>query len=748
MANPSENQDLLLEEGTQFTEIWELIKKRRLIIYYFAGFVLLAALIRVQLQTPLFMARGTLLIEKEGRGQMDLLNQSYYENDWTNEYLNTQQRVLTSRSLAKKVIVELGRLPGQETNAAASKKNSLQRILRGGKDNTDSEQQMAAAISGFLGGLGVVNIKDTRLLDITYVSDDPRLAAHAVNTLFDKFIEFNLEMKNESSRQASEFLTAQIEDMRRSLAQKEQELQEYGKRKELYYLQGEDSTVVQKLSDLNTAYTTAQIERINKESIYRELKDKPFDTYSDVRVNSLIQGLKQEFSARESEIKKKSQIFQDSYPEMQRLRSQQEGLQKRIDSETADIARKALNQTEAEYQAALKKENYLMDMLNQQKGSVVSSNANAIYYNSLKIEVQNMTNLLDFLTRKQKESMLSSRLEGLQTSNIKIVDRAEIPTRAFSPNKERTLLLALMLGLGGGIFLIFALNYLDNTIKSPEEVEKLLHIPALGFIPSIGAKLGNAYYNHYYSDRKKQLSAKEKIKTVELVNLKDPESTFAEHYRNIRTSLLLSTPDTPPKVFVVTSALPQEGKTVTNINLAIAFTQLGKKVLVLDCDLRRPRVHKIFRIKNTVGLTSFLVGRSRIEDIIYRYPGEPNLHVITSGPIPPNPVELVISKAMKEMMAGLRQHYDFIFIDAPPLMGIQDAILLGEHADGLLLVAWGGKTARKTIEKAKNEIEKFNIKLFGLILNNVNLRRFAYAYSSYHYKYGEYRGDEEARSEK
>jgi polysaccharide biosynthesis transport protein len=456
--------------------------------------------------------------------------------------------------------------------------------------------------------------------------------------------------------------------------------------------------------------------------------------------------LKQEYSTRESEIKKKSQIFQDSYPEMQRLRSQQEGLQKRIESETADIARKVLNQVEADYQAALKKENYLMELLNQQKGSVVSSNANAIYYNSLKIEVENMRNLLDFLTRKQKESMLSSRLDGLNTSNIKIVDRAEIPQLPFSPNKERTLLLALMMGLGGGIFLIFALNYLDNTVKSPEEVEKLLRMPALGFVPAVGAKPGHSYYQHYYSDRRKEQS-EQKIKSVELVNLKEPESTFAEHYRNIRTSLLLSTPDQPPKTFVVTSALPQEGKTVTAINLAVAFTQLGKKVLVIDGDLRRPRVHKIFRIKNTAGISSLLAGRSRLEDIIYRYPAEPNLHVLPSGPIPPNPVELVISKGMGEMMAKLRQYYDFIFIDAPPLMGIADAILLGEHADGLLLVAWGGKTPRKVIEKAKAEIEKYNVRLLGLILNKVNMRRFAYAYSSYNYKYSEYRGDDESRGE-
>ncbi len=505
MAIPSDNQDLLLEEGIQFHEIWELIKKRRMIIYYFAGFVLLAALIRVQLQTPLFIARGTLLIEKEGRSQMNLLNQYYpYDNDWSNEYLNTQIRVLNSRSLARKVVKELERLPGQEKVKPVAKPGSLQKILGGEKKDEDPDAQLAGAASGFLGGLGVSNIPDTRLLEVSFISPDPKMAAHSVNTLFDKFIEFNLEMKAEATKQAAEFLTVQIEDMRRSLAQKEQELQEYGKRKELYYIRGEDSTVVQKLSDLNGAYTAAQIERINKESIYRELKGKPFDNYPDVRVNSLIQGLKQEFSARESEIKKKSQIFQDSYPEMQRLRSQQEGLQKRIESETADVARKALNQAEAEYQAALKKENALAEMLNQQKGSVVSSNANAIYYNSLKIEVENMRNLLDFLTRKQKESMLSSRLEGLNTSNIKIVDRAEIPSRPFSPNKQRTLLLALMMGIGGGIFLIFALNYLDNTVKSPEEVEKLLRLPALGFIPAVGVKSSQSYYNHYYSDRKKQ----------------------------------------------------------------------------------------------------------------------------------------------------------------------------------------------------------------------------------------------------
>ncbi len=746
MSGIAANEDLLAEEGINFHEIWDLVRSQYRLILFVAGAVLLAALVRVQMQTPLFKARGTLLIEKEGRGQLNLLNQWYaYDNDWNNEYLNTQIRVLTSRSLARKVIEEL------EKFAPLPKSDGKKGDKEQGKEEAEDPEaaarlRLSGAISGFLGSLQVANVENTRLLEVTYVSPDPKLAAFAVNTLFDKFVEFNLEMKAESSQQASEFLTAQIEDMRRSLAQKEQELQEYGKRKELYYIRGEDSTVVQKLSDLNAAFTAAQIERINRESLYRELRSKSYDNYSEVRASALITGLKQEYSSKESEYKRKSQIFQDSYPEMQRLKTQLDALQKRIAEETADIARKVLNQAEAEYQAALKKENSLQEMLTQQKGSVVSSNASAIYYNSLKIEVENMRSLLDHLTRKEKESMLSARLEGLQTSNIKIVDRAEVPPGPFSPNRRRTLLMALMLGLGLGVFVVFALKYLDNTVKSPEDVEKLLRLPALGFVPDTSLAAKRHLYQPYYSERKRQ-EEDGKPKAVELINLREPESMIAEHYRYIRTSLLLA-PDHPPKVMVATSPLPQEGKTVTTINLAVAFAQQGRKVLAVDCDLRRPRLHKVFRLKNTSGLTSHLVGRSSLDEIVHECPGEPNLQLIPSGPVPPNPAELLTSRAMRELLESLKNRYDHVFIDTPPLMAGSDAILLGEQGDGIILVTLGGKTPRKTIEKARDEIAKFGIKLFGVILNKLNARKAGSGYYSYQYKYGSDAELEESRIEK
>ena len=291
------NDDILAEEGIQFRELWELVKKQRMILFYFAGFVMLAALVRVQLQTPMYKAQGTLLIEREGANQMNLVSQMYsVDHDWTGQYKNTQLRVLTSRSLARKVVSELERLPLAEKAkpAANGKKKPGQ---TGEPEKEDSEKRMSHAVSSFLGNLGVEDIDETRLVRVSYASPDPKLAAHSVNLLFDKFIEFNLEIKGQSIRQASEFLTVQIEDTRRVLAQKEQELQEYGKRKELYYIRGEDSTVVQKLSDLNAAFTAAQIDRVNREATYRELKGKTYDNYSEVRSSAIITGLKQEYSA-------------------------------------------------------------------------------------------------------------------------------------------------------------------------------------------------------------------------------------------------------------------------------------------------------------------------------------------------------------------------------------------------------------------------------------------------------------------
>jgi uncharacterized protein involved in exopolysaccharide biosynthesis len=623
------------EEGFQLEEYWEVIKRRKNLLIFFSLSVVIATMVWAFMQTPVFEAKGILMIEKDQRNVLRFPDSYVLQTGARNEDLNTQVKILKSRSLARDVIEDMKLVGGGRSKKKPSFGLGSLLSLFKKKKELSKEAVMLSAVSGFLGILRVQIIQDSRLVDVRYRSANPGLAANVVNTLFDKYIDFHLRMKTASTQQASDFLTEQIGDLRNTLSRKERELQEYGKRKELFYLSGEETTVVEKFADLNKAFTEAQIFRINKEAVYRELKGKSFENYPEVRTNQLVQNLKKEHSSVEVEYKRKAQIFKDSYPEMQRLRSQLASLQKRIGSETRDIGRKALREAEDEYHTAKKKEDSLANLLGRQKQDVVATNTNAIQYTSLKIEVTNMRNLLDHLVKKEKESMLSSKLKGLQTSNIKVIDKAEVPLSPVFPKKKSIFIIALFLGIGGGLGLIFFLDWLDKTIKTPDQVEKLLRLPSLGFIPALGSGSPHSYYaySYYsqYSEKRKKPEDEKKVKEIELSNYMAPESIYAENYRNIRTSILLSTPDHPPRIMTVTSAMPQEGKTATVINLAVSFTNLGKKVLVIDGDLRKPRIHKILRTKNTTGLSSLLVGRSSIKDAVLMSEIH-NLYFIPSGP--------------------------------------------------------------------------------------------------------------------
>ncbi len=726
------------EEEISLQDYFEVLKRRRHIVYYFTAAVVFLVMFYSFAKKPVYEAKGTVLIDRADKNVLIFRDTYAIETGQMDEYFNTQVKILKSRTLAKKVIKELSLLEKEEFGG---EKGGLLALVSSAFKKSSAEQddfeKLSRTIDVFLEKLKVNPISKTRLVEVKFRSTDPKLASDVVNTLFDKYIEFNLEMKTESTKMASEYLSQQIEDLRRNLAKKERELQEYSQRKQLFYLSEKESTVLEKFADLNKAYTEAQIDRINKEANYRELKGKPYESYPQVVKNPLIQRLKEEYSKLEAEYKKKSEIFKPEYPEMQRLRSQLEALRKRIAEETKNIAEKALKEAEAAYYAALKKENYLKNLLEEQKKNVVSVNASAIYYKSLKIEVENMRNLLDYLIRKQKESLLSARLEGLQTSNIKVVDFAEPPLEPVSPKKKLNFVIALLFGLMGGVFLAFFVEFLDNTVKSPEEVEKFLKMPALGIVPAVGTD-SHLVYSYYYGDREKKRRSKD-IKEIELVNFKNPDSAYAEYYRNVRTSIMLSKAERPPQIISVTSSLPREGKTASAVNLAIAFAQLEKKVLIIDADMRKPRIHRIFRLKNTEGLSTFLVGKTNLRAIL-KETQIPNLFVITSGPVPPNPTELLNSKRMQEMLEKLREYFDFIFIDTPPVMGMADPVIVGKYADGVILVAWGGNTSRTVIERTRDELAKYDIQLLGLLLNKLNVKKTGYGYYysySYRYKYRE-----------
>jgi capsular exopolysaccharide synthesis family protein len=543
---------------------------------------------------------------------------------------------------------------------------------------------------------------------------------------------------------ASEFLTKQISELRQTLDNKSRALQEYGKRKEIFPVKkGEDTTVINKLQQLNNEYTNTQINRVNKETEYRELKNKPFTDYPEVLKNPVINDLKNRYSRLEGEYKKKSELFKPEYPEMQQLLKELDTVSKQIETESRELGRKILKEAETQFNYAFQKETELEKMLKEHQKTVVSTNNDAIYYESLQIEVENIRTLLEHLVKKEKESMLTSRLEGIQTSNIKVIDYAEVPISPVFPNPKVTILVALFLGLIGGVVLVIAVDWLDQTFKNPEDVEKLLKIPCLGFIPM----LGDHYSESIYSYNQERSVVDENIKEIEMANYVSSKSVYAENYGNIRTSILMSTPNHPPQVITVTSAAPREGKTATLVNLAISFTKLDKKVLLIDGDMRRPRLHKVFKLKNLHGLSSLLVGRSGLKDIIAKSDIE-NLYIIPSGPIPPNPSELLNTKMMEMLMEKCKEQFDFIFIDSPPMIGIVDPLIIGNYAEGIILITWGGKTHKKAIEKAKRELDKYRLRVLGMVLNKVRLNKQSYRYySQYSYNY-QYVEKEEEREQK
>jgi capsular exopolysaccharide synthesis family protein len=409
---------------------------------------------------------------------------------------------------------------------------------------------------------------------------------------------------------------------------------------------------------------------------------------------------------------------------MLRLKNQMQTIQKRLDGEISKIIAAIRN----DYELGLRRETLLRQAFEQQKAKVMEMKEKAIQYNILKREADTNKELYKGLLQRMKEAGISA---GIMASNIQVVDQAELPTRPHKPNKQLNLLLAVVVGLFLGVGLAFFFEYLDNTVKTPEDVEQLIRLPSFGMVPEISY------------ERKKRME-KGTSYPVELVTFGHPKSMLSEAYRNIRTSILLSFPEKPPKKIAISSPNPAEGKTTTVINTAIALSQTGARVLIIDSDLRKPRVHRVFNEENGVGLSNFLSGHAALESIIKKT-DIPNLSYIPSGPIPPNPSELIGSNLFKSMMQSLGERFDHLVLDSPPVLGFADAIILSTSVDGIILVVLGGKTPRETLQRAKEVLHQVNAKILGVVINRIDIQRsdYGYYYYRYHYYYGKERKKKE-----
>jgi capsular exopolysaccharide synthesis family protein len=745
-----------------------IILKRKWTVISFALVMLTTVTIGTFRTKPTYTAKGTLLLEKEANilSFQDIFQIETFSDD----YFQTQYKLLQSRTLANDTI---DRLKLYENEKFIGKINNTVGIPD--KSDTPFRERL---IENFLGRLGIEPISQTRLVEVNFKANDPQFAAEVLNAFFDSFIDMNIQKKFLATEQATEFLASQISSIRAEIEEREKKLGEYGAEKNIIALSDKETTIVEKLGQFNRALTEAQLDRVNKETYYSEIRVASPDYIPEALTNPLIQKLREDYARLTREYLKKSETFKPEYPEMQRLKAELDSATESLKIETQNLIKGAYS----DYQAALKREQSLESVFNKQKQEAIQLNSNAILYNSLRIELENKKSLLDSLSKRQSETGVSARLKGLRTSNVWIVDRATAPLSPSSPKKKRNIALALIIGLFGGLGLAFLFERLDNSVKNFQDVEKYAGVPSLGIVPTFspdgfrklrakeakasGVKLRvkephkskrKPDSDQWLLGEKKEgktetrepeaagLAGRKEVelpeaKSIELITHSSPNLNISENYRSIRTTLLLSRADSALRCFVVSSPLPQEGKTATISNLAVTFAQAGKKVLLIDADLRKPKQHRIFQIKNLTGLTNYLSSQADLKDL-EKATQIPNLYLINAGPLPPNPVELLGSERMGSLIDGMKQRFDYILFDSPPLLPVSDAVVLGPKIDGMILVIRGGKTTREALKRAKEKLDMHQIKCAGVIINSISLKENDYYYMKHYYHYyGQHNG--------
>lgn len=747
-------------------EYWRIIWKRKWTIASTAAVVIALAGIYSFTTTPVYQATTTLVMEEPSSNRLtiqDVLSTSSGGNvAIISSYFNTQLRILQSRNLAERVAkkMNLGRRP--ELQAAKKSKESLIQMVKGvlrmrwlfpSKAAPPSELQPGiqadpdTAYAGFvLNGLTVRQISETHLVDVSFRSPFPRLATDIVNAMADEFIDFSIETRYEATEQTKQFLDDQIARLREDLATKEREMQKYSEEKKILQFSENQNSVLSKYGDLQKAATTAQVERLNVESNYRELRSLNIDSLPQLINNATIQNLKTSYMQLKADYDEKTRTtYKPDHPDMVQLKIRVDSTRTQLEQEIM----KARDASESAYRTAKDKEDRLKTELESQRVEVAKTGNDSILYKSLEIEVENIQTLLTTLVSEQNKTQVSARLGGLKTSNIKILDRALIPQSPVSPNKKRNLIIGFLLGCMFGVGLAFLTDFLDNTVKGTEDLERLTGLPSLGIIPHFspnGNKEKGRYYSAYsyryrssYSPKPAAESSAElsKITEIELINHLFPKISIAEDYRTVRTAILFSHAENPHRVITFTSTSPQEGKSATISNIAISFAQLGEKVLLIDADLRKPRLHKIFKVRNKLGLADVLTGRAALDDAVQKTAID-SLWLMPSGPHPPNPAELLNSRKMKDLVGLVQGKYATVLIDTPPVLAVIDPVIVSSLSDMTVLVMKLGTTTRKPLVRTIEELRKAKADIVGVVLNDAKMRRNGFGYANTYFQYEYY----------
>jgi capsular exopolysaccharide synthesis family protein len=637
-------------------------------------------------------------------------------------YIETQSRILTSETLALRTIRNSGLIPHAEMQGAPA---GSEAITSGSLANHKRPPELGA----FLGSLSVKRVPQSRLLDVSFESTDPQLAAEILNAHIQNYMEENFRSRYDTTAKATVWLTDQLSELKVQVQNSEDARLAYERQHQIWELDDKQNITTQRLTDLNKELTDAQSERMRKEALYEFAKAGNLDVVPQLRENSMLQDLMKKHADLYTQYLDALNQFGPNFPKVQRIQAQLKELDGLIDNEKRNILEALGN----DYNAARQREGLLNEALNEQKGEVNVMSQSLVEYNILKRQAEANKSMYDGLLTKLKEANIQA---GLKSSNIRVVDPAMVPSTAARPAKARNIMLSLLVGLVGGIGLALLREYLDNTVKTPDDVENLARLPSLAVVPAFGNENGTARRSKLLGGA----SSNGHEKRVELVAQHLPKSQMSEAFRALRTALLLSQADHPPQVILVTSALPREGKTTAAANLAVTLAQLGDRTLLIDADLRKPGVGRLLNMTDGkyAGFSSYLAGVSSLDLVTVPHPVIANLVAIPTGPLPPNPADLLSSHKLADALRQLRTQYKFIVIDSPPIMAATDAVILSVQADGVLLVVRSGETPKEAFTRARDLLTSVKCHLLGVVLNAVDSSApdYYYSYRYYPYSYG------------
>ncbi len=645
---------------------------------------------------------------------------TYYEDP--EPYFSTQHKILKGRDLTRRVVRKLHLDTVPEFNGTAAPPPTPITILQGLESRlialvrpapavqpeppkVDESSDESGLVSSFIGRVEVQPVRGSHLVDVTFTSQVPKFAATAANALVDEYVDQNLQVKLQSTQGMLDWLERELAGQQKKVEDSERGLAQYRERENALSLDEKQNIVLSRLNQLNDAATRARTTRVQKESLYNQVKSISSGTTPDaipiISQNPTVQSAKSKLAALQAERIKLLDRYGEKHPQVVQVNNGLADAQRQYDLAVSGAMQSVRN----EYEAALIEERSLSQNLEGAKTEATDLNRKGIGYGVMEREAKSNREVYQSLLTREKELRVSA---NSRTNNVRVIDHAEVPRAPVTPGGRRTWLISVVVGLALSIAVALGLDYMNDTIKTPEDVTRRLKLPFLGLVPSVrGDKHPLLASSHVPHD-------------------------FGESFRALRTTLLSKYPGDGTKIVIVTSAQPLEGKTTTAANIAMALAYGGARVLLIDADMRRPGLHRPLRLTNERGLSQVLIGQARVRDVIQRTV-DPNLLAITAGRTPPNPSELLSSERMKTLLTNLAHGpFDWIIIDTPPVLAVTDAVILAPIVTGVTFVIGAEMTRRRLAERAIDTVLQSRPRYTGAVLNKVDFAKNKYYYSRYY----------------